>query len=116
VEVVLLRQRSSLFLLVFVLVLLILGFVFRYQQIAYTPIKQHYLDRWTGIEWVKTYSWNGLVRVPANLQVAGQLTTAEKRDRLEQIRRQDRLLTISWYAAVFAVSTAIVNQLSKKKS
>ena len=50
----------------------------------------------------------------------GQLTGgraadhSRKKGQAEQIRRQDRLLTISWYAVVFAVSIAIVNQLIKE--
>lgn len=108
------RKRSGLFLLFFILIALMLGFIFRYQQVAYTPIQQRYLDRWTGIEWIKSYTWGGLIRVPASFQQSTeQLTEAERSTQLEGIHRQDKLLTITWYVAVVVVCALIVHQLCK---
>lgn len=110
-----LRQRLGLCLLVFVLAALVLGFIFRQQQVAYTPIKQHYRDRWTGIEWVKTYTWGGLIRVPVGIERAAQLTAAEKLTKVARLRRQDSVLTVSWYVAVIVVSALIINNLTKNR-
>ena len=111
-------QRKVVLLLFLALIVLVIGQVMRYEQLAYSPTVHRYLDRWTGIEWVKTYTWDGLSRYPAKFYTqVGAIGNTDDAV-LKEIKRMqtvDEVLTHGWYVAVCVLSLSLVNSMIKLK-
>jgi hypothetical protein len=92
--------------LVILLLLLLFAYALRYEQKAYTPAAQRYLDRWTGIEWVKSYTWEGTKRIPHKLlqdEYTNSVSPEKVKQELAETYQLDRIFTGGWALLVTLV-------------
>lgn len=102
-----------------VLVILVCALIFRYEQLENTDGLQRYVDRWTGVEWVKVITPGSTSRIPAKYynfpmyDDAASLKVLKDLTRIKNIN--DTLMTI-WYVLVFAsAASALYNLINIRK-
>ena len=113
------QRKHILLLLGVTLIVLVVGQVFRYEDLAYSPTVQRYIDHWTGHEWVKTYSWSGLSHCPAKYFSSTLPVGMSEVQVLQEIKKMQfmtRFLTMAWLAAVSLLSFSMVNMFVKMRN
>lgn len=105
------NKKLSILISLILLSLLILANTFRYEQIESTPELSRYIDRWTGIEWVKVISPTGVSRIPAkyyNYQERLGFNAEDVLKDLKRIKYGETALNAGLYISIAAILISVL--------